>query len=74
MLVDDVLFELMELSHRLVSVDKLYNLAVDAGCELHFLTYIGAKVLPCKNIEELEFCIGLAKQKLLAAFHEEPVI
>ncbi|PKI39576.1 hypothetical protein CRG98_040046 [Punica granatum] len=72
--IDDILVELMELSHRLVSVDKLYNLAAEAGCELLFLTYFGTKILPSKNVEELEFWIGLAKQKLLVAFHEEPVI
>lgn len=72
--VDDVLVELMELSRRLVSVDKLYNLAAEAGCEQHFLRYFGTKVLPSKNGEELEFFIGLAKQKLLVAFHEEPVV
>ncbi|KAK4778379.1 hypothetical protein SAY87_018566 [Trapa incisa] len=72
--VDGVRFELLEIAHGLVSVDKLYNLAAEAGCELHFLKYFGKKVIAYKNMEELEFCIGLAKQKLLSAFHEEPVI
>lgn len=64
----------MDLSHCLVSVDKLHNLATEAGFEVDFLTHFGAKVLPNKNSEELEFWIGLAKNKLSVAFQEEPTI
>ncbi|XP_021646763.2 uncharacterized protein LOC110639941 isoform X2 [Hevea brasiliensis] len=72
--VEDVLVELMDLSHSLVEVDKLHQLATEAGFELNFLSHFGAKVLPCNKIEELEFWIGLAQRKLSVAFGKEMVV
>ncbi|XP_050231686.1 uncharacterized protein LOC126680583 isoform X2 [Mercurialis annua] len=72
--IDDVLVVLMDLSHSLVEVDKLHHLAIDAGFELNFLSHFGAKVLPCNKIEDLEFWIGLAQQKLSVAFSKEIVV
>lgn len=72
--IEDVLVELMDLSHSTVEVDKLHQLATEAGFELNFLSHFGAKVLPCNKIEELEFWIGLAQQKLSVAFQEEIMI
>ncbi|KAF2301177.1 hypothetical protein GH714_020665 [Hevea brasiliensis] len=72
--VEDVLVELMVLSHSLVEVDKLHQLATEAGFELNFLSHFGAKVLPCNKIEELEFWIGLAQRKLSVAFSREMVV
>ncbi|XP_057504630.1 uncharacterized protein LOC130788111 isoform X2 [Actinidia eriantha] len=72
--IEDVLIELMDLSHSLVSVDKLYSLATEAGFEEDFLLHFGTKVLPGKNIEEVEFWIGLVQKKLSTAFHRESVI
>ncbi|GFY97071.1 LETM1-like protein [Actinidia rufa] len=72
--IEDVLIELMDLSHSLVSVDKLYSLATEAGFEEDFLLHFGTKVLPGNNIEEVEFWIGLVQKKLSTAFHRESVI
>ena len=72
--IEDVLIELMDLSHSLVSVDKLYSLATEAGFEEDFLLHFGTKVLPGKNIEEVEFWVGLVQKKLSTAFHRESVI
>jgi hypothetical protein len=69
--IDDVLLELMDLSHNLVSVDKLHHLATGAGFELDFLAHFGTKVFPSKRSEELEFWIGLAQKKLSVAFYKE---
>lgn len=69
--IEDVLHELMDLSHKLVSVDKLHHLATEAGFELDFLTHFGTKVFPKKRNDELEFWIGLAQKKLSIAFHKE---
>ncbi|KAJ4831726.1 hypothetical protein Tsubulata_038277 [Turnera subulata] len=71
MSIEDVLVELMDLSHSMVEVDKLHKLATEAGFEQEFLTHFGAKILPCNKIEELELWIGLAQQKLSAAFQKE---
>ncbi|KAK9054713.1 hypothetical protein SSX86_025792 [Deinandra increscens subsp. villosa] len=72
--VDDALVELKELSRDLVSIDKLYHLSTEAGFEHDFLSYFGKKILPSKNIEDLEFWIGLVQEKLCVAFHRESVI
>ncbi|KAL8235319.1 hypothetical protein R6Q59_021419 [Mikania micrantha] len=72
--IDDVLVELMDLSHSLVTVDKLHHLAIEAGFENDFLLHFGKKVLPNKNIEDVGFWIGLVQKKLLLAFHRESVI
>ncbi|XP_065866173.1 uncharacterized protein [Euphorbia lathyris] len=72
--IEDVLVELMDLSHSLVEVNKLHQLATEAGFELDFLSHFGGKVLPCNEIEELEFWIGLAQKKLSAAFFKESVV
>ncbi|XP_058004057.1 uncharacterized protein LOC110670701 [Hevea brasiliensis] len=64
----------MDLSYSLVEVEKLHQLATEAGFELNFLSHFGAKILPCNNIEELEFWIGLAQRKLSAAFCREMVV
>ncbi|KAK9266110.1 hypothetical protein L1049_003456 [Liquidambar formosana] len=71
--IEDVFVELMNLSHSLVSVDKLHHLAIEAGFEEEFLSYFGTKVLPKKRIQEVEFWIGLAQKKLSVAFHRESV-
>ncbi|KAF5739170.1 hypothetical protein HS088_TW12G00371 [Tripterygium wilfordii] len=57
-----------------LSVEKLYQLASEAGFELDFLSHFGAKVLTGEKGEELEFWIGLAQKKLTAAFHNDGVI
>lgn len=72
--IEDVLVELMNLSHSLVSVDKLHHLATVAGFEEEFLYHFGRKVLPSKNVEDTEFWIGLVQKKLSIAFHRESVI
>lgn len=64
----------MNLSHSLVSVDKLHHLASEAGFEEDFLLHFGRKVLPCKDTEDMEFWIGLIQKKLSAAFHRESVL
>lgn len=70
----DVLVKLMDHSLDLASVDKLHQLATEAGFELDFLSHFGRKILPSEKIEDLEFWIGLAHKKLLKAFHEESII
>ncbi|XP_009787778.1 uncharacterized protein LOC107789494 [Nicotiana tabacum] len=72
--IEDALVELMNLSHRLVSVDKLHYLATEAGFEEDFLFHFGRKVLPSNSIEDVEFWIGLVQRKLSNAFHRENVI
>ncbi|XP_023752476.1 uncharacterized protein LOC111900819 [Lactuca sativa] len=72
--IDDSLAEFRDLSCDLVSVDKLHNLSIKAGFEEDFLLHCGKKVLPSKNIEDVEFWIGLVKKKLSLAFHRESVI
>lgn len=72
--VDDALVELMDLSHSLVSVDKLHQLSSEAGFEEAFLSHFGAKVLPMQNIEDIEFWIGLVQKKLIVAFQRESVV
>ncbi|KAF5453112.1 hypothetical protein F2P56_028049 [Juglans regia] len=69
--IEDVLVQLMDLSHSLVSVDKLHHLATEAGFELDFLTHFGTKVFSGNTSEELEFWIGLAQKKLSVAFHKD---
>ncbi|PON46916.1 CHCH- LETM1-like protein [Parasponia andersonii] len=71
---EDVMIEFMDLAHCLVSVEKLHQLATEAGFELDFLSHFGTKVLQSKKSEELEFWIGLAQKKLSIAFHKEMVI
>ncbi|KAG5229167.1 LETM1 and EF-hand domain-containing protein [Salix suchowensis] len=55
--LEDVLIELMDLSHSIVEVDKLHKLATE--------------VFPCNKTEELELWIGLAQQKLSLALGKE---
>ncbi|XAR67692.1 hypothetical protein NMG60_11002562 [Bertholletia excelsa] len=71
--IEDVIVELMDLSHSLVSVGKLHHLATEAGFEEDFLLHFGTKVLPGKNIDDVEFWIGLVQKKLTIAFHRESV-
>lgn len=66
--VQDVMIELMDLAHSLVSVEKLHQLATEAGFELDFLSHFGMKVLSSKRSEQLEFWIGLTQKKLSVAF------
>ncbi|KAG4199159.1 hypothetical protein ERO13_A05G128100v2 [Gossypium hirsutum] len=73
-LVGDAIAELMDLSHGIVSVDKLHKLATEAGFETHFLLHFGAKVLSGKKSDDLEFWIGLAQRKLSVAFTKETTI
>ncbi|XP_074329896.1 uncharacterized protein LOC141667351 isoform X1 [Apium graveolens] len=72
--IEDILVKLMNLSHSLVSVDKLHHLASEAGFEEDFLLHFGSKILPSKNTENIEFWIGLVRAKLSEAFHRESVI
>ncbi|KVI05962.1 hypothetical protein Ccrd_015705, partial [Cynara cardunculus var. scolymus] len=72
--LDDALVELRDLSRDLVSVDKLHHLAIEAGFEEDFLSHFGKKVLPSKNIEDVEFWIGLVQEKLSVAFHRESLL
>ncbi|XP_016648898.1 PREDICTED: uncharacterized protein LOC107880888 [Prunus mume] len=72
--IEDVMVELMDLSHSLVSVERLHNLASEAGFEMDFLSHFGRKVLLSNKSEEVEFWIGLAHEKLSTAFHKESVI
>ncbi|KAI4381910.1 hypothetical protein MLD38_007930 [Melastoma candidum] len=72
--LEDVVLELMELSHSLVSVEKLHVLATEAGFEARFLRFFGRKVFPSENYEELEFWIGLTQKKLLLAFRSESLM
>lgn len=69
--LQDVMVKFMDLSHGLVSVEKLHQLATEAGFERDFLSHFGKKILPNKKIEDLEFWIGLAQKKLSIAFHRE---
>ena len=71
--IEDALVELMDLSHSFVPVDKLHQLATEAGFEMDLLAHFGTKVFPSKRSEELEFWIGLAQKKLSVAFQEENI-
>ncbi|XP_068304057.1 uncharacterized protein [Pyrus communis] len=72
--LDDVIVELMDHSHSFVSVERLHNLATEAGFELDFLSHFGRKVLLSNKSEEVEFWIGLAYKKLSMAFNKESMI
>ncbi|GKV16196.1 hypothetical protein SLEP1_g26875 [Rubroshorea leprosula] len=72
--IEDTLVELMDLSYSIVSVDKLHQLATEAGFERDFLSHFGTNVLSGKKNDELEFWIGLAQKKLSLAFQKETVI
>nr|GEY49828.1 LETM1-like protein [Tanacetum cinerariifolium] len=72
--INNALVQLRGLACDLVSVDKLHQLSIDAGFEDDFLSHCGKKVIPIKNIEDVEFWIGLAQEKLSVAFHRESVI
>ncbi|KAJ1388758.1 LETM1-like [Sesbania bispinosa] len=72
--LEDVLVKLMDFSLNLASVDKLHQLATEAGFERDFLYHFGGKVLPSEKTEDLEFWIGLAHKKLLKAFCEKGII
>uniref|UniRef100_F6HYC6 Uncharacterized protein n=1 Tax=Vitis vinifera TaxID=29760 RepID=F6HYC6_VITVI len=71
--IEDALIELMNLSHSLVSVDKLHQLATEAGFEQEFLYNFGTKILPSQKSEDVEFWIGLAQKKLAKAIRRESV-
>ncbi|GFZ04186.1 hypothetical protein Acr_16g0008100 [Actinidia rufa] len=47
---------------KLGAVHKLHSLATEAGFEEDFLLHFGTKILPGKNIEEVEFWIGYLKR------------
>ncbi|CAN6700982.1 unnamed protein product [Malus baccata var. baccata] len=72
--IEDVMVELMDHSHSLVSVERLHKLATEAGFEVDFLSHFGRKVLLSNKSEEVEFWIGLAHKKLSTAFSKESVI
>lgn len=44
--IEDALVELMDLSHSLVPVDKLHQLATEAGFEMDLLAHFGKKGFP----------------------------
>ena len=71
--IEDALIELMNWSHSLVSVDKLHQLATEAGFEQEFLYNFGTKILPSQKSEDVEFWIGLAQKKLAKAIRRESV-
>ncbi|XP_034695820.1 uncharacterized protein LOC117921982 [Vitis riparia] len=71
--IEEALIELMNLSHSLVSVDKLHQLATKAGFEQEFLYNFGTKILPSQKSEDVEFWIGLAQKKLAKAIRRESV-
>ncbi|RVW25233.1 hypothetical protein CK203_113913 [Vitis vinifera] len=71
--IEDALIELMNWSHSLVSVDKLHQLATEAGFEQEFLYNFGTKILPSQKSEDVEFWIGLAQKKLARANRRESV-
>lgn len=71
--IEDALIELITTTRDLVSIDKLYHLATKAGFEEDFLSHFGGKILPSKNVEDLEFWIGLVQRKLFTAFRRESV-
>ncbi|XP_057790637.1 uncharacterized protein LOC131007750 isoform X2 [Salvia miltiorrhiza] len=71
--IGDALFDLMDATNNLVPLDKLHFLATEAGFEEDFLSYFGSKILPHKNVEDVEFWIRLVQRKLCAAFHRESV-
>ncbi|XP_027906879.1 uncharacterized protein LOC114166358 isoform X2 [Vigna unguiculata] len=71
--LEDVLVKLMDFSPNLASIDKLHQLATEAGFEQDFLYHFGGKVFPSEKTEDLEFWIGLAHKKLLKAFNEESI-
>ncbi|XP_017407336.1 uncharacterized protein LOC108320429 isoform X2 [Vigna angularis] len=71
--LEDVLVKLMDFSPNLASMDKLHQLATEAGFEQCFLYHFGGKVFPSEKTEDLEFWIGLAHKKLLKAFNEESI-
>ncbi|ESW07647.1 hypothetical protein PHAVU_010G146900 [Phaseolus vulgaris] len=71
--LEDVMVKLMDFSLNLASMDKLHQLATEAGFEENFLYHFGGKVLPSEKTEDLEFWIGLAHKKLLKAFSEESI-
>ncbi|MED6118878.1 hypothetical protein PIB30_006667 [Stylosanthes scabra] len=72
--LEEVLVKLMDFSLNLALVDKLHQLATEAGFELNFLSHFGKKILPSEKTEDLEFWIGLAHKKLQKAFSEESVM
>jgi len=71
--LEDVMVKLMDFSLNLASMDKLHQLATEAGFEQNFLYHFGGKVLLSEKTEDLEFWIGLAHKKLLKAFSEESI-
>ncbi|KAH6781388.1 hypothetical protein C2S51_006681 [Perilla frutescens var. frutescens] len=71
--IEGALFELMDATSSLVSLDKLHSLATEAGFEEDFLSYFGSKIVPNKNVEDVEFWICLVQRKLSTAFHRESV-
>ncbi|RVX11646.1 hypothetical protein CK203_015764 [Vitis vinifera] len=71
--IEDALIELMNWSHSLVSVDKLHQLATEAGFEQEFLYNFGTKILSNQKSEDVEFWIGLAQKKLAKAIRRESV-
>ncbi|KAL2534114.1 LETM1-like protein [Abeliophyllum distichum] len=71
--IEEASIELMTMSHALVSLEKLHQLASEAGFEENFLSHFGSKILPTKNVEDMEFWIGLIQRKLSTAFRRESV-
>ncbi|KAL7099941.1 hypothetical protein ACP275_09G118200 [Erythranthe tilingii] len=72
--IEEAIIELMTVAHDLVCIDKLHQLSTEAGFEDHFLSRFGSKVLPSKNVEDIEFWIGLVQTKLSVAFERESVV
>ncbi|XP_077209981.1 uncharacterized protein LOC143845495 isoform X2 [Tasmannia lanceolata] len=72
--VPDVIGELMNLLHGLVSMDKSHNFASEAGFEHEFLAHFGSKALHHNTSREVIFWIGFIQRKLIVAFHREGVV
>ncbi|RVX17073.1 hypothetical protein CK203_002990 [Vitis vinifera] len=54
-------------------VDKLHQLATEAGFEREFLYNFGTNILPSQKSEDVEFWIGLAQEKRAKAIRRESV-
>ncbi|KAG6415780.1 hypothetical protein SASPL_123198 [Salvia splendens] len=71
--IAEALFELMDAANSLITLDKLHSLATEAVFEEDFLSYFGSRILPHKNVDDVEFWICLVQRQLCAAFHREIV-
>lgn len=71
--IEAALLELLDSANSFVCLDKLHQLASEAGIEVDFLSYFGSKILPNKSVDDVKFWICLVQRKLSTAFHRESV-